>query len=69
LTEEAQSKVKNALITYYFDGNAQGKEDDLRNHLILRLENNRKEIIPCIDAHHNLADADGFITPYKSRFK
>jgi len=54
LTEVAQARIKDALVKYYYHGDVQGKYNDLQSHLILRLEEDRKSVIPWIDHHHKL---------------
>jgi S-adenosylmethionine-dependent methyltransferase len=53
-TEEAQVRIKDALVTHYFSGNVEGKQDDLQDHLTRSVEINRNTIIPWIDAHYKL---------------
>jgi len=58
LTESAQGLIKEALVKYYYNGDIQGKQDDLQAHLILRLQGDRSQIIPWIDAHHTLKGSE-----------
>jgi S-adenosylmethionine-dependent methyltransferase len=58
LTEDAQIIVKDALVNLYYNGDIRDKNDDLQAHLILRLERDRKFVIPWIDAHHKLSGTE-----------